>query len=159
MQGWKQLVQQALSMGRIAQVLQFVEKYSWVVDKDVAQHVLNVIGISLPITSPKHSPTIDKELESLITWQQLKGLMLSNPDAVANFPASYYHIYCELCLNQHQENQFIETILKHGNIMNPGVIERLYELYLQKGGIDSVKLMLTIKVWDEQVKMMNLLFD
>ena len=159
MYGWKQLVQQALSMGRGEQVLEFVNKYSWVVDKDVAQHITNVTGEIVPITWPVAIPVIEEYLSSdeKKKWMQLRNLMASNN--FANLPPNYYHVYCELCLNQGQDNQFIETILKHGVVMNPGVIEKLYELYLEKGGIESVKFMMTVKIWDQQVKMMNMLFD
>jgi hypothetical protein len=157
---WKQLVQQSVSMGNKEQVLQFVKKYSWIVDKDVSNMIKTSFDVDLEVTSPKHNKTIDNYLNNTkeMKMEYFKKLLLDSYDH-RSFPAEYYYILAELAVKQSYDNEFIQTILTYGCMFSPGELYNLVELYIQKGGINSIKLMLNMKLYDQKMKMINMLYD
>lgn len=156
---WKQLVQQSISMGKKDQVVHFVNKYPWIVDKDVSNMIKSAFDLNLEVTSPKYNKTIDVYLnKGDLKFDFFKKLLLDFNDH-KTYPASYYYIFAELAIKQTHDNEFIEIILTHGCMFSPGELYNLLELYIQKGGVDSIKLMLNMKLYDQKMKMINILFD
>ena len=151
---WKQNLQQCISMGKKEQVLQFARKYTWIVDKEVSNMIKTEFQVDLEVSSTKDNKHIDNYLKGEMRFDVFKKLLIDK-----TYPASYYYIFAELAIKQNYDNEFIETVLAHGCMFSPGEIYNLLELYIQKGGVDSIKLMLNMKLYDQKMKMINMLYD
>jgi hypothetical protein len=112
----------------------------------------------LEVTSPKYNKHVDNYLKGEMKMESFKKLLLDCKDH-KTYPASYYYIFADLAIKQNYDNEFIETILTHGCMFSPGELYNLLELYIQKGGVDSIKLMLNMKLYDQKMKMINMLYD